>query len=126
MDLQARFRKVAISVAVPQPDPAACFGRRASNNAVPIGTLEVGRRYPITHATLLTTPHGPTVKLDLAVNPSTNVAVFLPNRFTAIFQTSDLELINEGKQTFHFVYHGRYDVGLAYILSLKLNGPCDQ
>jgi len=113
-------------VPVPQADPAACFGRRASDNAVPIGTLEVGRRYPVSHATLLTTPHGPTVKLDLAVDLSTNVAVFLPKRFTAIFETSDFQLINEGTQTFHFVYHGRYDLGLAYILSLKLNGPCDQ
>ena len=104
---------------MPQADPAACFGRRASDNAVPIGTLEVGRRYLVTHATLLETPHGPTVKLNLEVDPSTNVAVFLPKRFTAIFKTSNLELINEGNPKFRFVYHGRYYVGLAYMLSLE-------
>ena len=98
MDLIGRFRRVARNVPVPQADPAARFGRWASDNAVPIGTLEVGRRYTITHASLFETAHGPTVKLDLAVDPSTHIAVFLPERFTAIFQPAALQLINERTQ----------------------------
>ena len=126
MDLIERFRRVAKNVPVPQADPAARFGRWASDNAVPIGTLEVGRRYPITHASLFETAHGPTVKLDLAVDPSTHIAVFLPKRFTSIFQPADLQFINERTPPLYFVYYGRYNVGLAYVLCLTLKVPCDQ
>ena len=116
MDLISRFRQVSTGAAVPQTDMAGLFGRTA---AIPIPLLEQGRRYPVIHAHRITTPYGPTVMLTLGATPSMFIKVFLPARFTPVFEDTDITSINDGTNTYHFVFLGRRHVSGAYILSLE-------
>ena len=97
---------------------AARFAKVASGNIVPIDTLDVERRYPVTCARQQETQYGPSILLTLWIDPTSDVKVYLPKCFTEVFQDSDIELINNGTRTYHLVYHGRYPNGRSYKLSL--------
>ena len=116
MDLIARFQQVAEGVPVPQADPAARFGRAA---AVLISNLRKGKRYPVTLAQRITTPYGPSIMLTLQVDPSHTVNVFLPKRFTSVFEDADFENINTSDLKYHLVFQGYHPIGHWYRLSLK-------
>jgi len=45
-------------------------------HSVKIGSLEVGRKYPVTHAEKITTKFGPTVLLNIADSPLRTMKVF--------------------------------------------------
>ena len=119
MDLAARFQQVATSVPVPQTNIAARFAKMTTRDAVSINKLEVGRRYLVTRVTKQATKYGPTVMLVLKVDPSEIVKVFLPERFTAVFEAADMDRINDGVLPYYFVFHGRCPVGLYFILALE-------
>ena len=95
------------------------FAKVASGNIAPIDTLEVGRRYLVTHAQRQKTQYGPAILVTLQIDPTNNVGVFLPKRFTDVFRHSDIELINNSTRAYHLVYHGRYPDGRSYKLTLK-------
>jgi len=101
MDLTARFAKVATS------------------NVVSVETLQVGRRYPVTRAQRQETHYGLAILLTLWIDPTKDVKVYLPKRFTDVFLDSDIELINNGNRAYHLVFHGRYPKGRSYKLTLE-------
>ena len=90
------------------------FAKAASGN-----TLEVGRRYLVTYAQRQETQYGPAILVTLRIDPTNDVRVFLPKRFTNVFRNSDIELINKNTRAYHLVYHGRYPDGRSYKLTLE-------
>ena len=91
----------------------------ASGNIAPIDNLDVGRRYLMTHAERQGTRYGPAILVTLRIDPTNDVRVFFPKRFTDVFRDSDIELINTGTRTYHLVSHGRYPNGRSYKLVLE-------
>ena len=100
-------------------DLAARFAKVASGNIAPIDTLLVGRRYPVTHAQRQETQYGPAILVTLRIDSTNDVRVFLPKRFTDVFQDRDIELIINGTHTYHLVSHSRYPNGRSYKLALE-------
>ena len=100
-------------------DLAACLAKVASGNIVLIYTLDVGRRYPVSNAHRQETLYGPSILVTLWVDPPNDVKMYLPKRFTEVFQDGDIELINNDTRTYHLVYHGRYPNGRSYKLTLE-------
>ena len=54
---------------------------------------------------------GQAILVTLRIDLTNDVRVFLPKRFTEVFQDGDIELINNGTLAYHLVYHGRYPNG---------------
>ena len=100
-------------------DLTAPFAKAASDNIATIDILEVGRRYLVTHAERQETQYGPAIPVTLRIDPTDDVRVFLPKRFTDVFRDSDIDLINAGTRTYHVVSHGRYPNGRSYKLTLE-------
>ena len=97
----------------------ARFAKVASGNIASLDTLIVGQRYLVTHVQRQETQYGPSILVTLRIDPTDDVRVFLPKRFTAVFLDSDIELINTGTRTYHLVYHGRYPNGRSYKVTLE-------
>ena len=95
------------------------FAKLASGNIAPIDTLEVGRRYLVTHAQRQETQYGPDIVVTMRIDPTNDVKVFVPKHFTDVFGDSDIDLINIGTHTYHLVSHGRYPNGRSYKLTLE-------
>ena len=95
------------------------FAKAAFGNIAPVETLEVGRRYLVTYAQRQNTQYGPAILVTLRIDPTNDVRVFLPKRFTDVFRNSDIELINNSTRAYHLVYHGRYPDGRSYKLTLE-------
>ena len=95
------------------------FAKAASGNIAPVNTLKVGRRYLVTYAQRQNTQYGPAILVTLRIDPTNDVRVFLPKRFTNVFRDSDIELINNSTRAYHLVYHGRYSDGRSYKLTLE-------
>jgi hypothetical protein len=62
-------------------------------HSVKIGSMEVGRKYPVTHAEKTTTKFGPTVLLNIALTVENNES-FLPKRYSSAFTDIDIDGIN--------------------------------
>ena len=97
-------------------DLSVRFATVASGDAVPIDTLDEGRRHPVTLAHRQVTVRT-VYSADLVGRPS-NIKVFLPERFTEVFQDNDIELNNNDTRIYHLVYHDRYPNGRSYKLIL--------
>ena len=100
-------------------DLSARFALVASGNVVRITTLEEGRRYPVTYAQRQQTQYGTSILLTLQYEPTSNVKVYIPKRFTEVFQDEDIEHINKGTRSYHLVYHGRYPNSRSFRLTLE-------
>jgi len=80
-----------------------------------ISSLEENRKYPIEHAARVTIRFRDTVLLsirDVAVDRQCKV--FLPQRYTAVFNDDDELAINEGFAAWHLVSKGRCPYSNAY------------
>ena len=100
-------------------DLTARFAKAATGNIASLDTLAIERRYLITHAHRQVTQYGPAILVTLRLDPTDDVRVLLPNRFTDVFLESDIEVINTGTRTYHLVSHGRYPNGRAYKLTFE-------
>ena len=100
-------------------DLTARFAKATSGNIASLDTLTIGRRYLITHAERQETQYGPAILVTLILDPTDDVRLFLPKRFTDVFLERDIELINTCTRTYHVVRHGRYPNGRAYKLTLE-------
>ena len=104
-------------------DLAARFAKVASGNIAAIDTLEVGRRYLVTHFQRQETQYGPAILATLRIDATSDVRVLLPKRFKDVFRDSDIDLIDTGTRIYHLVSHGRYPNGRSYKLTLE-NSLC--
>jgi hypothetical protein len=100
-------------------DLFARFARVTASNIVRVNTLEVGKRYPINYAQRQETIYGPSVLLSLHVGDSEDVKVFLPKRFSLVFEDDDITKINNGTLSLLLVYHGLYLGSRVYKLTLE-------
>ena len=107
-----------------QMDLSARFAQVASGNVVGVNTLDEGRRYPVTFAQRQQTQYGPSILPTLRVDPTTNVKIYLPKRFTEVFQDDDIGQINTSARCYHFVFHGRYPNSRSFKLTLEYKLPC--
>ena len=91
-----------------QMDLSARFVQVASGNVVRVKTLDEGRWYAVTFAQRQDTQYRHSLLLTPRVDLTNSVKVYLPKRFTEVFQGEDIEHINTGTRSIHLVYHGRY------------------
>jgi hypothetical protein len=100
-------------------DIFARFAKVSASNIVRVNTLEVGKRYPIKYAQRQETIYGPSVLLSLHVGDSDDVKVFLPKRFSLVFEDEDIIKINNGTLALHLIYHALYLGTRAHKLTLE-------
>jgi hypothetical protein len=87
--------------------------------SVKISSLEVDRKYLITHAERIVTKFRPTVLLNIMDTPFHTVKVFMPKRYGSVFSDSDIENINTEKVSLHLVYKGICDKNTLHILTIE-------
>jgi hypothetical protein len=97
----------------------AGFARVSASNINRVNTVEVEKRYPIKYAQRQETIYGPSVLLSLHVGDSDDVKVFLPKRFSLVFEDEDITKITNGTLSLNLVYHGLYLGSRAYKLNLE-------
>ena len=61
-----------------------------------LSSLQVDRKYPITHAERVATRFGPAIVLAIRDTPDPILKVFMPGRVYSAFSDEDLEEINKG------------------------------
>jgi hypothetical protein len=88
-------------------DLAQKFEAACSSNVISIGSLEVGRKYPIVLAHRMTTRFGPSILLSLQETADRIGKIFLPSRYYSLFTSDDSEEINSQRVSIHFVYKGK-------------------
>jgi hypothetical protein len=72
-----------------------------------LSSLQVDRKYPITHAERVATRFGPAIVLAIRDTPDRILKVFMP-RFYSVFSDEDLEEINSAKVALNHVYKGQF------------------
>ena len=72
-----------------------------------LSSLQVDRKYPITHAERVATRFGPAIVLAIRVTPNRILKVFMPRRFYSAFSDEDLEELNSAKVALNLVYKGQ-------------------
>ena len=100
-------------------DLSVRFALVATVNIVRINTLEEGRRYVVTFAQRQGIQYGQSILLTQRVDPTNNVKIYLPKRYTDVFQDEDIEHINNGTRSYKLVYHGRYPNSRSLKLTLE-------
>ena len=83
-------------------------------------SLEENRKYPIEQADRVKTRFGETILLsirDVAVDRLCKV--YLPQRYTAVFNEDDVLAINDGFAVWHLVSKGRCPDSNAYQLAIQ-------
>jgi hypothetical protein len=94
------------------------FAVVASRAAVRISCLEE-KPHRLIGAKRMQTKYGISILLTSQATSEGPVPVFLPKRFTAFFSDVDIEMINNGKISIDFIYHGTSEKTGAFQLSLK-------
>ena len=64
-----------------------------------LSSLQVDRKYPITHVKRVGTRFGPAIVLTIRDTPDQILEVFMPRRFYSAFSDEDLEEINSKKKS---------------------------
>ena len=95
------------------------FALVASGNVVRANTLEEGRRYAVTFAQRQKTQYGQSILLTLPVDLASYVKIFLPKRYTQVFQDEDIVHINNGTRSYNLLYYGRYPGSRSFKLTLE-------
>jgi hypothetical protein len=72
-----------------------------------LSSLQVDRKYPITHVKRVGTRFGPAIVLTIRDTPDQILEVFMPRRFYSAFPDVDLEEINSEKVALNLVYKGQ-------------------
>jgi len=72
-----------------------------------LSSLQVDRKYPITHAESVATRFGPAIVLAIRDTPDRILKVFMPRRFYSAISDEDLEEINQTKVALNLVYKGQ-------------------
>jgi hypothetical protein len=95
------------------------FQDAASSYAVKINTLEVAGKYRITAAERVNTNYGPTVLLSIKESQHNIVKVFMPKRYSSVFDDDDIETINSQKVSLNLIYKGICEKTKSYILAIE-------
>jgi len=72
-----------------------------------LSSLQVDRKYPMTHAERIATRFGPAIVLAIHDTPDRILKVFMPRRFYSAFSDEDLEDVNSAKVALYLVYKGQ-------------------
>jgi hypothetical protein len=78
------------------------FQDATSCRSVKIISLEVDRKYPITHAVRIVTKFGPTVLMSITDEPFDTVKVFMTKRNCSAFWDTDID-INTAKVSLYLI-----------------------
>lgn len=90
-----------------------------SNNAVRLNTLDIDRKYEIVKAEKVTTKYGLAILISIKENSFSTVKVFLPKRYSVVFDDDDIASINAKSITLYLVYKGTCTKSNSYILNLE-------
>jgi hypothetical protein len=85
---------------------------------VNIGSLAIGRPYPIQYAERVTTRYGSSVVMVLQDSPTSTVRVFIPRRYGILINDADMTNINTRAVALNLIYSGTCDTTNSYILSI--------
>ena len=72
-----------------------------------LSSLQVDRKYPITHAESVGTRFGPVIVFAIRDTPDRILKVFMTRRFYSAFSDVDLEEINSEKVALNLIYKGQ-------------------
>jgi len=78
----------------------SCYSMRLSS-------LQVDRKYPITHVERIATRFGPAVVVAIRDTPDRILKVFMPRRFYSAFADQDIEDINSATVMLYLMYKGQ-------------------
>jgi len=90
----------------------------ASGQVVQLRTLDINKPYPVLYARRLITQYGSSVLVTLQSEEGINVKIYLPKRYSDVFEDSDIEDINTGRKLYKLIYRGRR--GSAYVIHMEL------
>jgi hypothetical protein len=95
------------------------FQEAASSYAIKISTMEVDRKYQITHAKRMVTKYGPTVLIGINDSEYNIVKVFMPKRYGSIFTDDDMNSMNSQKAALRLIYKVLCEKTKSYILAVE-------
>jgi hypothetical protein len=72
-----------------------------------LSSLQVDRKYPITHAERIGTRFGPAVVVAIRDTPDRILKVFMPRRFYSAFTDQDFEDVNSANVMLYLGYKGQ-------------------
>ena len=78
-----------------------------SIHSMKLSSLQVDKKYPITHAERIATRFGPAIVVAIRDIPDRILKVFMPRRFYSAFSDDDLEDTNSAKVALNLVYKGQ-------------------
>ena len=84
-----------------------------------LSSLQVDRKYPITHAERIETRYGSAVVVAIRVTPDRILKVFMPRRFYSAFTDQDIEDIISADVMLYFVYKGHYINTHAFYVTIE-------
>jgi uncharacterized protein (DUF58 family) len=86
---------------------------------VNIGSLAIGRPYPIQYAVRVTTRYGSSVVMVLQDSPTSTVRVIIPRRYGVLITDSDMTNINSRAVALNLIYSGTCATTNSYMLSIE-------
>jgi len=75
-------------------------------DVIKVEQMAIDRKYPIVRAKRVNTRFGGTVLLTIEDSPEQLVKVFLPNRYSVLFNDDDIECISSKCVQLHLIYKG--------------------
>jgi hypothetical protein len=96
------------------------FQETTSYHSVKISSLEVDRKYPITHTQIIVTKFRPIVLMSIRDAPFHTVKVIMTKRYGSAFSDADIEDINTAKVSLHLIYKETCDKTKSYILTIEM------
>jgi hypothetical protein len=95
------------------------FQKAASSYAIKISTMEVDRKYQITHAERMVTKYGPTVLISIKDSEYNIVKVFMPKGYSSVFTDDDINSLNSQKVSLRLIYKELREKTKSYVLAVE-------
>jgi phosphatidylethanolamine-binding protein (PEBP) family uncharacterized protein len=102
MDLSTRFEEAS-----------------TSSPTVSVGSLTLGKKYPILYAKRMSSKYGSTVLLTLQTSDSAGVQTFLPKRYADVVSDDDITKIRNKDVSLHLVFKGVCETTKAFVLTVE-------
>jgi hypothetical protein len=102
MDLSDKFAEASTSI-----------------QAVSVGSLDPGKKYPIVYAKRMACKFGSTVLVTLQTSDPTPVQTFLPKRYAEVMSDVDILDIQNKDVTLHLVYKDICETTKAFLLAIE-------
>jgi phosphatidylethanolamine-binding protein (PEBP) family uncharacterized protein len=90
-----------------------------SIQAVSVGSLDPGKKYPIVYAKRMACKFGSTVLVTFQTSDPTPVQAFLPKRYADVMSDGDILRIQNNDVSLHLVYKGIRETTKTFVLAIE-------